>query len=268
MLNRHSPYWRTICALPVGLLALAVLLPTLFSAESDDLDGLKSQADRWIELELRIAREKDQWRSEKEVLEDSRDVLQKEQIALQAKLEANELATRLFRTRFESAEAELAEHEEAQELLRARGDALEARLRSVLPRLPEPLRESIDPQLSKLENRDGEDAISVSQATQTLVSVLSTIDRFNNTLTLTHQLRADATGETIDVKVLYWGLALAYAVDARGEDAWLLVPGADGWEWRDQKANAAEITALMAIYEKQQNPRLVALPASLTGGAR
>lgn len=250
-------------------MALAVFLPSLalFSAESEDLDGLKSQADRWIELELRTAAEKNQWRSAKEVLEDSRTVLQKEKAALEAKLEANELATRLFRTRYETAEAELAEHEAAQTLLRSRGDAVEARLRNVLPRLPEPLRDMIDPQLSKLENRDGENAISVSQATQTLVSVLSTIDRFNNTLTLTHQLRANAAGETVDVRVLYWGLAVAYAVDARGENAWMLVPGADGWDWHDQNANAAEITALMAIYEKQQNPRLVVLPASLTGGA-
>jgi hypothetical protein len=250
-------------------LALAVLhLPSLFSAEGDDLINLKNQADRWIELEQRTAAEQNQWRSEKEVLETSREVLQKEQAALQTNLEAAELATGLFRTRFETAEAALAQHEAAHDLLRTRGEAIESRLRAILPRLPEPLRKTLNPLLLKLENRNEEDPISIAQKTQTLVAILSSIDRFNNSLTLTHQLRTNAAGETLDVKVLYWGLAVAYAVDARGEGAWMLVPGAEGWEWQDQQANASEIAALVAVYEKQQNPRLVALPAALTGGAQ
>lgn len=268
MLLRPFPPRRGVRALPAGLLVLAVLLPISYSAESTDPGDLKSQADRWIELEIQIAAERNQWESEKEILQNSRDVLQKEQEALEAKLEANELATSLFRARFESAEANLAQLEAAHELLRTQGAAVESRLRSLLPRLPEPLRASVDPQFLKLDNRTGENAISVSEATQTLVAILSTVDRFNNSLTLTHQLRTNAAGEILDVKVLYWGLALAYAVDARGEGAWMLVPGPDGWEWQDQRENASAISALMAVYEKQQSPRLIALPASLQGGAQ
>lgn len=264
LLRRGS---RTPRRLFLFVLGAVASLP-LGAAEAGAVDETKQQADRWIELEMRIANERNEWRTQKQILETSREVLQREQTSLQSKLEANELATSLFRTRFEAAEAELAQHETAHETLNARCAELQERLGQLRPHLPQPLLDKIDPMWTKLENHNAEDPISVSERIQNIVGILSAIDQFNNNLTLTHELRENAAGEKLDIKVLYWGLAVAYAVDARREGAWVVVPTDSGWEWRDQRANAAEIAALIAIYEKQQSPGLITLPATIAGGAQ
>lgn len=255
--------------LPVSFLGLCLILAAAWASGSDanQADELKQQTDRWIGLQRRTADEANQWRADKETLQTSLDVLRKERETLQGKVDANELATGLFQKRLDQAQSELAEHEAAHAALQERSGALEERIRNLTTRLPEPLQAKIGPMLEKLEPREGEDAPSAAQRTQTLVSVLSAIDLFNNTLTMTHQLRQVEGGELQDIKVLYWGLATGYAIDARGERAWVLQPGASHWEWLDATDRTDGIKTLFAIYEKQQSPQLVELPVSGTGRA-
>ncbi len=251
------------------LFALSVLVPIASRGEAADdeaANGLKAQADRWIELERRIADERNEWRTDKEILETSVEVLKKEQSGLRSKLEANELATSLFKRRLEQTQAEMAEHQAGHETLGAGIADLERRIEILATRLPPPLLEKVGPMVDKLKAPAGESALSPSERTQTVVSILSSIDLFNNTLTLTHELRQRPTGQTIDVKVLYWGLAIAYAVDAPASQAWLVTPGADGWTWHDQSGNVTRIKALIDTYEKQRSPDLIELPVNMKGG--
>jgi hypothetical protein len=258
---------RTV--LPVILALAAPLTVSLRAAdESTSADELKNQTDRWIDLEKRAADERYTWRTQKEVLTTTIDVLKKERESLQAKLQANTFASGLFRTRVENARGELATQEAAQATMTEKCLALEQRLRALFVRLPEPLQERIRPMLDKLGRATAAEPITVSERTQLLVSSLTAIDQFNNSLTLTHHLRPNAAGETLDIKVLYWGLAAGYAIDANGEHAWLLTPGAAGWEWVDATAHAGEIDALIGVYEKRYKPELVVLPVGREGGAK
>ncbi|MGH8019153.1 MAG: DUF3450 family protein [Opitutaceae bacterium] len=241
--------------------------PISGAAEDEAASDLKAQADRWIDLEKRIADERNEWRTDKEILQTSVEVLKTEQSALQTKLEANELATSLFKTRLEQTEAQMAEHQAAHAALRTGTAELERRIQVLATRLPPPLTEKVGAMVEKLKASAEESVLSPAERTQTIVSILSSIDLFNNTLTLTHELRQRPTGETIDVKVLYWGLAMAYAVDASASQAWLVTPGADGWTWHDQSGNASRIKFLIDTYEKQRSPELVDLPVNMKGGA-
>ena len=236
-------------------------------AEAENADTLKAQTDRWIELEKRSADERNDWRTQKEILVTSIDVLKKERTSLLSTIEANDLAAGLFKVRLDNARTEFAAHETAQASLETNGAALEKRLRALFLRLPDPLKEKVGPLLQKMESAPDGAPPSVAEKTRALVSALTAIDLFNNTLTLTHHLRPNPPGETLDVKVLYWGLAVGYGIDAQGARAWMLTPGALGWEWKEASAHVREIRTLIAVYEKQQSPEVVALPLGSEGGA-
>jgi hypothetical protein len=229
----------------------------------DDAAQLKNQADRWFDLEKRAADERNEWRTQKEVLTASIDVLKKEQASLQSKVEANELSAGLFAKRIETARTELAAHEAAHETLAAGCTTMERRLRALFPRLPEPLQQKIQPMLNKLERPPA--PLNISERTQALVAALTAVDLFNNSLTLTHHLRKNAAGDALDVKVLYWGLAMGYGVDADGTHAWLLTPGDQGWQWQEAPEHSPAIRTLVGIYEKRDNPVLVTLPVGTEG---
>lgn len=229
-------------------------------------DELKRQADRWLELEQRTADERNAWRAQKELLETSIEVLKEEQQHLQSQVEANELASALFLERVEKARTELAAQQAAHTALEAGCVKLEQRLRTLWPRLPEPLQERIRPQLDRLAGNGTPPTLS--ERAQAVVAALTAVDQFNQALTLTHHLRTNGAGEKTDVKVLYWGLAMAYGIDARGEHAWVIRPGPEGWEWTDATPHAREIRTLIEVQEKQRNAELVLLPVVGEGGAK
>ncbi len=256
---------RRAVVVAVAACGLAGLAPSPLPAA--DAAELKAQADRWVELEKKTADERAEWRTQKEVLAASVGVLEKERAALRARLEANELAAGLFNTKVDNARAELAAHETAHAALARGCAALEDRLRTLLVRLPEPLQDKVRPLLEAPAPADGGE-IAVSERARKLAAALTAIDQFNNSLTLTHHLRKDeAGGDVFDVKVLYWGLATGYGIDARGTRAWVLTPGASGWQWREEPVRVKEIGTLLAVYEKRHTPELVVLPAGGEGAA-
>lgn len=266
MYDRPIPRRAFVLPCVVCSLALASLVTLVSAAEGPD--ELKAQADRWIELEKNLADERNAWRPQKEALEASIHVLKSEQTTLQTRVEGNELAAAAFRNRLEVARADFAQQEAGHTILAAACQKLEQRLSALLPRLPGPLQERVQPHLTKLRSPAGDDGATISERAQSLVSALTAIEQFNNSLTLTHELRPNGAGETVDVKVLYWGLSGAYAIDATGANAWILAPGRNGWEWRDAPAEAAAIRSLISVHEKQQNPSFVVLPIGTQGGAQ
>src|SRR5690606_11496102 len=104
------------------------------------------------------------------------EVLEKEQSALQTKLEANELATSLFKTRLEQTEAQMAEHQAGHEVLRTRADDVERRIQLLASRLPPPLLEKVGPMIEKMKATTDGTAFSPAERTQNIVSILSSID--------------------------------------------------------------------------------------------
>jgi hypothetical protein len=267
LLGKASPWSRHVVSrLVSSSVLLALLVPTTFA--STMAEDLKAQADRWIELERRTADEAARWRTDKEVLETSIQVLTREQTGLRTRLDANAVAAELFQSRLAQTESGLREQTDANAALEARCREIEARLLALAPSLPPPLAVKIDTMMKKLSRPAEERAAGAAERAQMVVSILSAIDLFNNTLTLTHELRPAGDGTTIDVKVLYWGLAMGYAVDAPGSQAWLLAPGPQGWTWTPREADAPEIARLFDIYEKRVRPDLVELPVRVAGGVR
>ncbi len=262
---RSSPFPAVSTALfTLGFCAL--LAKPLRAADDHSVDELKQATDRWIDLEARVAKEGNDWRAQKEVMTTSVEVLKKEREELQAKVSANDLAAGLFRTRFESSQLELDAQKKAHAALTEGCLAIERRARALLVRLPDPLQVRLQPMFDKLARSDGDAPVATSERTQLVVGILTAIDQFNNTLTLTHQLRPNGNGEMLDVKVLYWGLAMGYGIDTEGRHAWVLRPGPEGWQWTESPDGAAAIKTLVGVYEKQDKPQFVVLAAGQEGG--
>lgn len=238
------------------------------AAPDGEAEVWKAKADQWIELEQRIASEQSDWLADKEVMEASRTVLQREQAALKARLEANEMAQSLFHRRLQSLEQELAAQAEGRNLLIAGLEREEARIREIHDHLPEPLRERLAPLLLRMGAGPADQLVSVSERVQTVISILSAVDQFSGTVTLTHHLRRDEAGVERDVEVLYWGLAMGYAVNQTAEQAWLLLPSSEGWTWQAAHAVAPGIRDLIEIHKRKRSPGLVSLPATLREGAK
>ena len=233
------------------------------AGDSDVLDRIESNTDRWMETQLRITEAKSRWKEERELLQHSVSVLEREQESLRERVEGYKFAESLYENTRRNVSEALNEHQTSNAQIEAKLHQFERRIQQLARRLPAPLRESMETQLRMLETGQTSNEAKVSNRSQNLISLLSKIEHFSNSLTLTHRVRRADDGSEFDVRILYWGVAFAYACDAHGERGWLLRPTGEGWEWTDQHDKSADIKAIIDVYEKKREPDLIALPAYL-----
>jgi len=259
MARRYCAYGVVLCLSVTGLHVIA----------DDRITNLESTADQWIDLEINASKERSAWKSERVLLESTIRSLEMEQAFLNEEVASNQLAADLYTKNFENVATAISDKKSALDTLKERLQAYEARLKLLLPRLPEPLSRDIRPLVGKLGEKIDDHPVSVASRVQNVVTILTTIDQFNNSLTVTHQIRKTPDGGEFDTQVIYWGLAFGFAVDALGERSWRLSASDNGWRWEEDNEIATELVALIDIYERNREPELLTLPVSLAkGGAQ
>jgi len=238
-------------------------LPLAGQTNADLIDEIESDTDRWIELQSALSKESARWESEKELLENSIRVLNTEKEVIEGSLESNRLASELYLKNQSSLVEEIGQRKAALGVASEVLSDYREKVESIIARLPEPIREEVAALAVKLDSEVEDSEGTVAGRMQSLISILAMVDQFNNSLTLTHQIREGANGRSFDTRVLYWGLSMGFAVDRSGELAWRLIPGEGGWTWEDASGEAASIKTLLDIYENDQRPSLVSLRAKL-----
>lgn len=255
---------RRLQALSVCVgLASIFISPAIASLPVESVDRVEADTDRWIELQSKIAKTRADWRSEEALLRSTIKLLESEESTLKSNLEANEQASSVY----------LGNRDRLKESIEKRASALgdlseplakiESELTAVLPRLPEPLLDELAIHLGKMDGEEGGE-IAVSARVQSLVAALTAIDRFGNSLTAARVTRPGPESGEVSVRVLYWGLACGYGVDEANKRAWVILPRAAGWEWKQKDELFLPISEMIANYEKDStDPRLINLPAEL-----
>lgn len=247
-----------------GVLALIALAgtvsPPVPSTLAGELDTLKSNTDRWIEIRSRLSREQSNWDADKDILKDSIDTLEASKQSLEKDLRLHKLKTQELDQKTTEAEKSLAAFERTNDILLSQITEYEDRVRRLAARLPPPLIERLRSLLLKLPASSDQASVPVPNRVQNLISILALIDEFNNKLTLSHTIKSLDKGEAIEVRVLYWGLATGYAINATGTQSWILEPGEAEWAWRPADQHTAAIARLFKVYDKSIDPTLVDAP--------
>ena len=136
---------------------------------------------------------------------------------------------------------------------------------SLSKRLPSPLSDKIAPFIAKIPTAETSTVAPLPNRLQNVVAIMTLVDEFNNDLHLTHTIKELDNGEVIDVRVLYWGLGAAYAINGSGDRAWTLKPSDEAWLWNAADQDAIAIKKLFDVYDKTLEPTLVGLPIQLAG---
>ncbi len=222
---------------------------------------------QWVKTQQLISGEKAGWEAEKSSLADLNELREQEAAQL------DELIATAG-TRLSDAETRLAELNEEEESLRtqraekeSRIGELEAGVRSLLPGFPAPLLEQLGDAVERLQDAEsghGSSGAPLQNRYRDVLAVLTEAGAFDSRLTLDTELR-EIDGRTLEVQVLYLGLANAYFTDRSGAYSGTGKPAtaAGGWEWSVQPELAASIQQTIGIFQKQASPELVKLPLQI-----
>jgi len=244
--------------LPLVLLGWAA--STVSAAETGKIAAVEKAAAEWVKVRAETVRIETEWENERgllatmvdglkeraELLEDRRDHLRAKTAD-----ERNELAA--LKEKREAGAAELAAAEE-------RMKTFGAQLLALRSKLPPRLASALEFSFKSLESGE----LSPGERMQLTISVLNRCAQFNGAVNCGEEV-LELQGEPGPkaVETIYWGLSHGYVLDRSTGKAWLGTPGAEGWTWVPAPDAAKAVERLIAIYNDQHDPELVAVPARL-----
>jgi septal ring factor EnvC (AmiA/AmiB activator) len=245
------------------ILAFGCALAPFGLVAQNKISETRAVLDQWVETRQIISKERADWQIEQSILGDTVSLLTNQLARLSESLEELEASA----TAADEDRTQLADEKEqlstAAAVVESSIGALETQLKQIIKAFPAPLTDRIKPLIRRLPDDPTTTKLSLGERVQNIVGILSQADKFNTTLTQTSESREMESGKTVEVRTLYWGLAMAYYVDASGEYAGVGYPSADGWEWPQVPAKGAEIRRLIDVYEGAEDIQFVEVPARI-----
>ena len=258
-MNIHAYAW----ALSIGL-AFSTAQSGLAQTTSKKIEDTRSVIEQWVKTRQLISQEEYGWRGEKELITYKIELLKTEIDALETQIEeSEEMVT--------TAERKRDELKTEEDLLRAASKVVgndvrkfEEWIQKLSNAFPDPLKSRIGQFLNQIPKDPKNTKVSDGERMAIIIGVLNEVDKFNGGVTVVSELRDIDSGETVEVKTIYLGLAQAYYVDGKQENAAIGKPGPDGWTWQPRNESARDIYMAIAMYENIVKPAtFVNLPVTI-----
>ena len=264
----RSTFIRTCGA--IGVLALAAAwapaptTPQAGAAEEPDvgarIESTRDVLDRWVETRRIISEEAREWALGKDILESRIDVVKRDLAAAKERVVETEKSI----TDADRKRAELVDQSEklksASAELAATASALETRVKDLVRRLPDPIRDKIRPLSQRLPADPAKSELPIAVRFQNLVGIVNEVNKFAREITMTSEIRSLADGSSSEVTVVYIGIAQAYYAGSGGKIAGFGSAGPEGWTWTAANEMAPQVSKLVAILKNESPAEFVPLP--------
>ncbi|MBK8098717.1 MAG: DUF3450 family protein [Planctomycetes bacterium] len=253
------------CLLLPVLAALFLTVAGVAQETAAAVDAAREALDRWVETRRLIAAEQRDHVLAKEVLQDRIAVVTREIETLRTSIADAQKSIGEAESKQTELAAERARVAASTDSLRLTVEPLESRLRLLLARVPDHLRERVKPlsQLIPAAVPAGQTAPTppaLGERYRNVIGVLNELDKFQRDVSAISEVRVLGDGATAEVTALYVGLGQAFYVNATGNAAGSGSPGADRWEWSPANDAAAEVLRAVKILKNEQPASFVHLP--------
>lgn len=254
--------WQVVACLLTAVSCL--LTPAVFAAEpQSEVDGVRSSVEKWVETRKVISQEQRDWKLGQEMLNERVDLVQREIDSLKSKIsEAQQSISDADKKRAGLIQ-ENEKLKEAADGLAESMVALEIRTRTLLAKLPDPIRERVKPLSQRLPENTGETKLSFSERFQNIVGILNEINKFNREVTMTSEVRTLPDGSSAEVTALYVGVGQAYYVSGDGKHAGSGTASSEAWSWTPNNGIAPQVAEAIAILKNEQVAAFVQLPVEI-----
>jgi hypothetical protein len=232
-------------------------------------EALRSTIRQWVETMKRIQKEEDDWERDREILENYKEGLTKE-------IEELKSAIASAQDRKAGADQESLDktsrreaYGEARKTLAAAVRKLEQDALAKAKLLPAVLR--TEPKTAQaLEDIETDVNLTGDQADQglakrlnNLLTLLGEAEKFQQTVHVRDELHQRRDGTEFNLKMVYFGLAVAYGVNDGGDFAVVGRPGQDGWKYDERPELAARIRQLVGSATGDVEAAFVPLPLEI-----
>jgi hypothetical protein len=231
--------------------------------ESQSADTTRATLERWVEARKQASKARSDWRVEKESLQERIDVVKRQIATLKDRIAETEKSIGTADQQKAALQADGAKIQKTTGLLEAGVAALEAQVRTLLSRLPDPIQQRVAPlsqQFAVVEDPSKQKKLSVGARFGNVLGVLNLVQKWNNEVSVTSEVRTLPDGTTAEVACIYFGIGQAFYVTPKGDAAGVGVGTPEGWKWSARNDAAKAIQAAIDVYQSKAMAAFVALP--------
>lgn len=229
-------------------------------------EELRTAVREWVETMRKIQQEENDWSRDQEVLRNYKEGLETEIATLKEQIAS-------AKTRKEGGDQQSLEkvagknrYVEAEAELKRQLRLMEETLAGKFPLFPGPLREmpKITQGMESIRRNlllppDGQ-TDDVSKRLANVTELLAEVEKFQQGVHVFQELHKDSEGHEYNMQVVYFGLALAYAVNEDGSFALAGRAAADGWKFQERNDLAARILKLVITATSEKDVSFTNLP--------
>ena len=228
------------------------------------IEATRETLTKWVETKQLISKEKSDWASGKDILEDRVRLAEAETTTVRDKLKEISVAVAEAQKKRDELAAQTDKLKATAEKSKAMVVAAEKKLRPLIPQLPEPLREKLKPIIARFPEDSEKSTASMAERLQNVLGILDQASAFNSTVASVKELRTFPDGTRAEVTTVYLGLSQAYYTNREGTLAGIGHPGPDGWVWKPDNANGKKILLAVHILEgKEKGASFIDLPVKI-----
>jgi len=251
------------------------LLPgfSVFSSAQEEsgsqTEKLKDSVREWIETMREIQQEEDSWEQDRVLLDDQRTAL---------RTEIDELAKQVAEAKKDKQGADkdsaidVAKRDalvKAKDLLGEEVRSLEEDIVGKLSAFPPALAE--EPRVKELMAQVRKDVTLKGDAAKggltkrlnNVLNLLSEAEKWQQTVHLKPELHQTEDGKKLNMNVVYFGLATAYAVDEEGVYGMTGKPTEAGWKFEERNDLAPQILEMVTVLNGDADAKFINLPIDL-----
>lgn len=219
---------------------------------SQQLEETRSIVKEWVATEKAISKETIAWKDKEAHLNDLIKLTKIEIKQLEKEIAVVETFTSTADKRRENLLLREKEMKGNSKEIRLFLSGMERKLQLLKPQLPKPLQEELTPFYQQLSLDSQKTSLGIAKRMQTVVGILSAIQKFDKTVTVAEEIKTLSDGSRGAIKTLYLGLAVAYYLSAN--DAGYGYPSKKGWVWESlpKKQNAIEDAIAIAENTSQK----------------
>jgi len=252
---------------PIPIFALSLALP-VFAQEPavNPTEELRTSVREWVETMRKIQQEENDWARDQEVLQNYKEGLETEIATLKEQIAS-------AKTRKEGGDqqsldkvAEKDRYVAAEDELKRQLRLMEESIAAKVPLFPEPLRKT--PKITQgieairrnlLAPPDGQTE-EVSKRLANVTELMAEVEKFQQGVHVFPELHKDSKGHEYNMQVVYFGLALAYAVNEDGSFALAGRGGDNGWKFQERNDLAPQILKLVITATSEKDVTFTNLP--------
>lgn len=264
--SNPAPHRRVGVAAALATAGLCLVSSALAGAGASGnapVDATRTAVEKWVETRRIISQEKRDLALAKEMLNERMALVQREIDGLREKIgqtQQNVAEADKKRVELDSDKARLVQ---ASASLGSTVETLEARVRQLLKRLPEPIREHVKPLSQRLPTAPGQTKLSIAERFQNVVGILNAVNKFNREITVTSEKRDLPDGTCMEVTTFYVGIGQGYYANDKGTVGGIGIATDEGWKWTPANGAAPQIAAAIGILKNGQVASFIKLPVTI-----